>query len=425
MKPERLYLFFAAFFILLSSSALASQGLLKVTVTDCSNGQNIANAQVSVQSASTQYTDYTGTTYFTLSPGNYYVTASNSGYSTKSNYVYVYQDQVTTQSLCLNSAQCNIYATVSASAANTVITSTVTLTNNGGVGQYVSVQAYACQDTYCSIMYQSTSGSNVYYQVYGTSTNPNVYVPAYGSATITFTMQASVNNYNYRVKVTYTTCSNTNTIYSNYISVPTVCDQMTIGTFRCYGNYMQRQYQYSDCSTIWKDVEYCPYGCVNNFCLPKGLASLGEPVVILDKDYKARACEVSVLSFTVKNVGDYEGRFDIEISGPASPWIHVFSLVTIDKGERKTIIGYVSLPCDIKGDYQFTVKASDKTSDSDTTTLSVTGREEVVDTGRIILTVIGALIIAFAIAFIVILIIRFSRRFFVSKPKEETFEKQV
>lgn len=407
MKFGKLVLF-AIFFLVLTPAVLAGKGLLKVEVTDCSTNSDITDAEVDVQPNGidpTEYTDSDGFAYFMLSPGTYYITVSKSDYSTKSFYATVYSDKTTSKEICLNRVECRVSVSVSASAVGKKITSTLTLSNDGERGEYVYITAYACKDSRCESMRCLNK------------IDPRIYVPAYSTYTLTCEKEVTESG-DYRVKATYSVCGRYSTIYSSRFWVPTKCDEKYLDSFRCVGTYRQRLYQYSDCSTAWKDSEYCTYGCLDSFCLPRSALRLGQPVVILDRTYYGKACEASVFSFDVKNFGE-EGKFDVEITGPASEWVKVVSPVLIGKGERKTIVGYASLPCDVKGDYQFTVKVSDKTSDSDTTTLKVEAREEVVDTSRIIWNIIGIIIVAFA----VVIVIKYSRRFLVRKPKEETFTK--
>lgn len=398
-------IFFMVFFLFLSPIVLAQKGLLKIEVTDCSTGLGIAGAEVYVQQNGIdpiEYTDSNGIAYFMLSSGTYYVSISKADYTTKSFYVTVYNDQITSKSICLDRIDtCKVSATIGASAVGKKITSTLTISNDGEKGEYVYITAYACRDGGCESLYCLNR------------INPTIYVPAYSTYTLTCEKEVTESG-DYKVKTTYTVCGKTYTIYSGKFYVPAKCDEKYLESFGCNGNYRQRLYQYSNCSTAWKNIEYCAYGCLDGFCLPRSAVRLGQPVVILDKTYYGKACETSVFSFDVKNFGD-EGKIDVEITGPASQWIKVVSPVLIGKNERKTIVGYISLPCDAKGEYQFTVKVSDKTSDSATAILKVEARKEVIEIGKII----GIVIIVFG----VIILIKCFRKILVSKPKEEIFRK--
>lgn len=47
------------------------------------------------------------------------------------------------------------------------------------------------------------------------------------------------------------------------------CKEGYLDNFRCNGNWVQREYMYSDCSTSWRNLEYCEYGCSSGICMPK------------------------------------------------------------------------------------------------------------------------------------------------------------
>jgi len=42
-----------------------------------------------------------------------------------------------------------------------------------------------------------------------------------------------------------------------------------LDSYQCSGNYLQRLYQNSGCSTVWKNYQNCYYGCSNSACNPK------------------------------------------------------------------------------------------------------------------------------------------------------------
>ncbi len=56
-----------------------------------------------------------------------------------------------------------------------------------------------------------------------------------------------------------TTTTTTTTIY---------CEPRWLDEYRCYGNWRQRRYLEEDCDKVWKNWEYCDYGCENGECLP-------------------------------------------------------------------------------------------------------------------------------------------------------------
>jgi|GEM_PF-2911990 len=43
------------------------------------------------------------------------------------------------------------------------------------------------------------------------------------------------------------------------------CTSRYLDGYRCDGDVLQRKYKYSDCSTTWKDWEYCSYGCETEY----------------------------------------------------------------------------------------------------------------------------------------------------------------
>jgi hypothetical protein len=47
----------------------------------------------------------------------------------------------------------------------------------------------------------------------------------------------------------------------------TGCSIGYLDNYQCSGDWRQREYQHSDCSTSWINYEYCDYGCSNNVCL--------------------------------------------------------------------------------------------------------------------------------------------------------------
>ena|GEM_PF-2105252 len=46
------------------------------------------------------------------------------------------------------------------------------------------------------------------------------------------------------------------------------CDPGYTNNTRCNGNWLQREWQDEDCSTEWRNSEYCVYGCYNGACNP-------------------------------------------------------------------------------------------------------------------------------------------------------------
>jgi hypothetical protein len=100
--------------------------------------------------------------------------------------------------------------------------------------------------------------------------DPRVYVPAHGSYTLTCTAKAKEAG-SYRIKVSYSGCSQSGNIYSGVFSVKEKekCVAKFLNEFKCQGNWKLQLYRYSDCSTAWVYVEYCSAGCSSGKCLPK------------------------------------------------------------------------------------------------------------------------------------------------------------
>ena len=44
------------------------------------------------------------------------------------------------------------------------------------------------------------------------------------------------------------------------------CSERFLDEYRCSGRWVQQLYRYSDCSTKWKSIEYCSYGCAYGSC---------------------------------------------------------------------------------------------------------------------------------------------------------------
>ena len=61
---------------------------------------------------------------------------------------------------------------------------------------------------------------------------------------------------------TTTLPTTTTTLPPTTTTIPT-CTPKWLDEYRCEGDYLQRNYQYGDCSKEWKPYEYCDYGCEN------------------------------------------------------------------------------------------------------------------------------------------------------------------
>jgi len=101
----------------------------------------------------------------------------------------------------------------------------------------------------------------------------------------------------------------------------------------------------------------------------------GYPKIIIDKEYRARICSQSTISFYVINTGQIKDTFIIDITGKPSEWLSGYpKTVDLDSGEREKIDVEVNVPCDAKlGIYQFTVTAQGSPRYSVTSSLRVVG----------------------------------------------------
>ena len=62
-----------------------------------------------------------------------------------------------------------------------------------------------------------------------------------------------------------------------YCGTLATCTVGYLNNYRCSGNYRQREYQDPYCSKTWVNIQYCPYGCNNGFCL-------SQPSFCIDSD---------------------------------------------------------------------------------------------------------------------------------------------
>lgn len=56
-------------------------------------------------------------------------------------------------------------------------------------------------------------------------------------------------------------------IYNETRDCSTNCTEGYLNSYRCSNSYLQRQYQYSNCSIVWTNFQYCSYGCLNEECI--------------------------------------------------------------------------------------------------------------------------------------------------------------
>jgi len=274
-------------------------------------------------------------------------------------------------------SECSVSASVttpSDSYVDHVVSTIVTFTNNGDSGGYVSFNVFMCNN-YDDC--QSMICEDNYYRVY--SNDGRVYVDGRESRSITCTLTPT-QSCNHRIKVEYYGCTSNYdpTIYSGYFKVSNrhPCTAQYLGNYECLGNSRRQQYQDSYCSTTWKTIEVCENGCSNGECVSGSTtttipAGEGSPLVSVRQDYSVNKCEINSFSFDVMNVGPSSATFSISASGSAADWIRLESPITLEKNEKRSVTAYASVPCGAKGEYDFTVTASGKTSSSATSYLKI------------------------------------------------------
>lgn len=243
------------------------------------------------------------------------------------------------------------------------IKSFITLTNTGDLDGYVRLKAYLCRvdgsyDYHCHEMFC------------GSYTDPAINLYGDSSTTVVCNREAKYSG-EFRIKVDYSGCNIDPTIYSNVFTVNPYkrCPLTYLDSFRCFGNYLDQQLQLPDCSTKWDEIKYCEYGCDADKCIePNGI-----PQISLDPIYKVEKCTDSLIIFSVQNAGTKD-KFTLSASGEAAGWMSTGSDITLDKGEKKTVMSRIYVPCDAKNDeYSLSMMASNKISDSDSAVVRVEG----------------------------------------------------
>lgn len=265
-----------------------------------------------------------------------------------------------------------------------IVSTTVTFTNNGDSGGYVNFNSYICKNDYDGCAYMICEDGS--YGVYGN--DPRVYIGGHDSRSFTCTVTAREPS-DHRIKVEYYGCDNTYAdpaVYSGTFKVfdryytggyYSGCTQQYLSNYDCFGNWRRQQYQSYDCSMTMKNIEYCGNGCSAGSCTSTSYTTTttvptgGSPLVSVKEDYTVNKCEINSFSFDVMNVGPSQATFDIKSSGSAADWIRTDSTITLDKNEKRSVTGYASVPCDAKGQYDFTITVSGATSSSATSYLKV------------------------------------------------------
>ena len=272
---------------------------------------------------------------------------------------------------------CSISASVTTPGdtyVDKIVSTTVTFTNRGDSGGYVNFNVYLCRDDYNNCVSMICEDDN--YRVY--RGDPRVYVMDHDSRSLTCTATVT-EPCNHRIKVEYYGCNDDPIVYSGVFEVRNRyyprCAEQYLSNYDCSGNWRRQQYQDSDCSVEWKTIEYCDKGCSAGSCSPVATTTTiptgGSPLVSVRKDYSVNRCEINSFDFDVMNVGPSQATFDIKTSGSAADWIRTEPTITLEKNEKKSVTAYASVPCDAKGDYDFTMTASGATSSSATSYLKI------------------------------------------------------
>jgi len=171
-------------------------------------------------------------------------------------------------------------------------TTTITLTNTGGTAGTVNVNGYICNadGTTCfnipcssnsvyvpanSVAYDVCSARNYYgyYSQYGI--NPGNYPSNYPYNNPAYP-NYPYSNYPYyyypgtfRIRADFNGCNIATTMYTGVFTIQPYqyCTPGNTNNYQCSGNVRQVQYQNADCTTSWTNVENCPNGCANGYCL--------------------------------------------------------------------------------------------------------------------------------------------------------------
>ena len=91
------------------------------------------------------------------------------------------------------------------------------------------------------------------------------------------------------------------------------CERGYLDNYKCDGDWLQREYQYEDCSTKWKDYERCRYGCSSGECESRDK----ECRLRMDYDYESYVNEdsdiVYVFTIEVRNTGESRELVELDV----------------------------------------------------------------------------------------------------------------
>ncbi|MEM7825005.1 MAG: hypothetical protein QXO27_03460 [Candidatus Aenigmatarchaeota archaeon] len=88
------------------------------------------------------------------------------------------------------------------------------------------------------------------------------------------------------------------------------CNSQYLDSYSCSGNWRQQLYQYSDCRTEWRDIEYCDYRCYSGSCISPPSTSCSISATV-DKPYDVNLGETIYTTITLTNSGDRGGYTEV------------------------------------------------------------------------------------------------------------------
>ncbi|MEM5836673.1 MAG: hypothetical protein QW058_02910 [Candidatus Aenigmatarchaeota archaeon] len=94
---------------------------------------------------------------------------------------------------------------------------------------------------------------------------------------------------------------------SNAACIEAFCKEGYLDNFRCKGNWIQREYRYSDCSTAWLNWKYCEFGCSDGMCLtePKEIRKINVDVVLPTTFFKGNYVSANIKITNLASEGAY------------------------------------------------------------------------------------------------------------------------
>ncbi len=114
------------------------------------------------------------------------------------------------------------------------------------------------------------------------------------------------------------------------------CSEGFLDEYKCLWNWRQQKYQHAECSTEWRNIEYCSEGCLNGNCIPKCKEGYADEYTCsgnwLQRKYKHSNCSVSWINYQYCVYGCSDGycllpsasycNFDVDIEVPSMEFVH-------------------------------------------------------------------------------------------------------